>query len=95
MSYSPDIWIHQGVLSCVSGFPDVVGVGGVTASLSGAALLTRRAGSNRHKRSSSRGLGLRRAIPAIASESQIHIYSANIAWWSIPQYFAVLHCENF
>ena len=47
-------------------------------SVSGVALLTRRAGSNRLKRSNSRGLGLRRAIPAIASESQIHIYSANI-----------------
>ena len=47
MSYLPDIWIHQGGLSCVSGFPDIVGVGGVTASLSGAASLTRRAGGNR------------------------------------------------
>lgn len=47
-------------------------------SVSGVALLTRRAGINRIKRSSSRGLGLRRAIPAIAPESQIHIYSANI-----------------
>ena len=47
-------------------------------SVSGVALLTRRAGINRLKRSSSRGLVASSAIPATLSESQIHIYSANI-----------------
>lgn len=47
-------------------------------SVSGAALLTRRAGSNRLKRSSSRDLVASFAIPASASESHNYIYSANI-----------------
>lgn len=64
-------------------------------SVSGVALLTRRAGINRIKRSSSRGLVASSAIPATLSESQIYIYSANIGMRLIPCYCAVLHCENF
>ena len=64
-------------------------------SVSGVALLTRRAGINRIKRSSSRGLVASFAIPAALSESHIHIYSANIGPQSIHWYCKGLDCENF
>lgn len=64
-------------------------------SVSGVALLTRRAGINRIKRSSSRGLVASSAIPATLSESQIHIYGANIGVLRIRWYCKGLDCENF
>ena len=35
MNSSLDIWTHQGALSCVSGFPDVVGVGSAGSKAAG------------------------------------------------------------
>jgi len=53
-------------------------------SVSGAASLMRRAGGKRLARSNGRGLVASFAIPASASESHIHIYSANIGLLCIP-----------
>ena len=64
-------------------------------SVSGAASLMRRAGGKRLARSNGRGLVASFAIPASASESHIHIYSANIGPLSIRWYCKGLDWENF
>ena len=64
-------------------------------SVSGAASLMRRAGGKRLARSNGRGLVASFAIPASASESHIHIYSANIGPMSIRWYCTALDWENF
>lgn len=65
------------------------------ASVPGAVSLERRAGGKRLARSNGRGLVAASAIPAIASESHIHIYSANIGVLRNCWYFTVLHCGSF
>ena len=95
MSYSRDIWTHRGELSCVSGFPDVVGVGEGAVSLSGAASLMRRVGGKRLARSNGRGLVASPSIPVTPSESHNYIYSANIGPLSIRWYCKGLDWENF
>ena len=64
-------------------------------SVSGAASLMRRAGSNHPKRSNRRGLVASCAIPASTSESHNHIYSAIIVLRLILHNCTVLDWENF
>jgi len=64
-------------------------------SVSGAASLMRRAGSNRLKRCSGRDLVASPSIPVTLLESHNYIYSANIVPLSIRWYCTVLDWENF